>query len=67
MIAMIATRSPINHVTGVFKLSILASTYDFIRVSDAPISLLTSSFDDQANFIKVCVGQLSEGWKSNRS
>ena len=43
MIAMIATRSPINHVTGVFKLSILASTYDFIRVSDAPISLLTSS------------------------
>ena len=58
MTAMIATRSPINHVTGVFKLSIFASTYDFIRVSDAPISLLTSSLTIKRILFEVRVGQL---------
>ena len=43
MIAMIATKLPINHAIGVFRLSTFASTYNFIRVSDALILLLTSS------------------------
>ena len=59
MTAMIATRSPINHVTGVFKLSIFASTYDFIRVSDAPISLLTSSLTIKRILFEVRVCEFS--------
>ena len=44
MIAIIATRIPINHAIGVFTPSIFASTYDFIRVSELSISLFVCSF-----------------------
>ena len=67
MIAIIATRIPINHAIGVFTLSIFASTYDCIRVSDRLylafcmfFQTVFGRFDNQADLIKVGVGQRSE-------